>query len=88
MTPGQTHVTMTTEDFRTLLCLVMVLLHRVGGQATLELAVVQQILKDYRLGFHREDVRLALALVSYARADELTAQGVEMQYLDTLEDGG
>ena len=86
MTPDNPQVTMTIEDFRTLLCLVMVLLQRVGGQATVELCDAQSVLADYRLGFHREDARMALALISPTRADELTMQGVEMQYLDRLEE--
>ena len=86
MTPDDAVVTMTAGDFRTLLCLVMVLVHRIGGQATVELTEANLIIKDFRLGFHREDTRLDLALISIQRADELTAQGVEMQYLDTLEE--
>ena len=86
MTPDDAIVTMTAGDFRTLLCLVMVLVHRLGGQATVELHEANAVIKEFRLGFFRSDARMDLALVSGQRADELTAQGVEMQYLDTLED--
>jgi uncharacterized membrane protein YgcG len=69
-------------DHLTLLAVIMVLLEKVGGSKTIELDEANAVFERWKLGVHRTDDRLSLALVSPERARAMHESGADIHFFE------